>query len=219
MLTRCWSAFFLAILVSGAAAQEKPLPRVVLVGDSIRIGYAPLVAKRLDGKAIVISAKPNGEDSGNVLKNLDEWVIKEKPDVVHLNTGLHDLKLKDKSYQVPLADYEKNLKTILERIRKETTAKVIFATTTPILDDLHAQRKAGFDRFEADVRKYNIAAVSIMKQAGVPTNDLHKLVESGGKETIVSGDGTHYTQEGYEMLAAAVTESILRSLAQLNGSR
>ena len=102
MLTRCWSALFLGILVSSAAAQEKPLPKVVLVGDSIRMGYAPLVAKRLDGKAIVVSAKPNGEDSGNVLRNLDEWVIKEKPDVVHFNAGLHDLKLKDKSYQVPL---------------------------------------------------------------------------------------------------------------------
>ena len=84
---------------------------------------------------------------------------------------------------MPLADYEKNLKTILERIRKETNAKIIFATTTPIVDDLHAQRKAGFDRFEADVQKYNIAAVSVMKLAGVPINDLHQVVESGGRKT------------------------------------
>lgn len=214
MFTRCWSALFLGILVSSAAAQEKPLPRVVLVGDSIRIGYAPLVAKLLDGKAIVVSPKPNGEDSGNVLRNLEEWVVKEKPDVVHINAGLHDLKLKDKSYQVPLVDYEKNLKTILDRIQKGTKAKVIFATSTPILDNLHAQRKAGFNRFEADVQKYNVAAVAVMKQAGVPINDLHKLVEGGGKGKLLGGDGTHYTQEGYEMLAVAVTDSILRSLAQ-----
>ncbi len=212
MLARCYSLLFLGILVSSAAAQEKPLPKVVLVGDSIRMGYAPLVAKRLDGKAIIVSAKPNGEDSGNVLRNLDEWVIKEKPDVVHFNAGLHDLKLKDKSYQVPLVEYEKNLKTILTRIQKETTAKIIFATSTPILDRLHAERKAGFDRFEADVQTYNRAAVSLMKQVGVPINDLHKLVEGGGKEKIMAGDGTHYTQEGYEMMAAAVTDSILRSL-------
>ena len=119
---------------------------------------------------------------------------------------------------MPLADYEKNLKTILERIQKGTRAKVIFATSTPILDDLHAKRKAGFDRSEADVQKYNIAAVEIMKQAGVPINDLHKLVEDGGKEKLIGGDGTHYTPEGYEMLAAAVTESILRSLAQLDAN-
>ena len=94
-----------------------------------------------------------------------------------------------------------------------------FRDDHPDLDNLHAQRKAGFDRFEADVQKYNIAAVSVMKQAGMPINDLHKLVERGGKEKLMGGDGTHYTQEGYEMLAAAVTDSILRSLAQLNGSR
>lgn len=217
MLIRCWSVLFLGILVASAAAQDKPLPRVVLIGDSIRMGYAPLVSKLLDGKAIVISPKPNGEDSGNVLKNLDEWVVQEKPDVVHINAGLHDLKLTDKGYQVPLVQYEKNLQAILERIQKRTNAKIIFATTTPILDNLHAQRKAGFDRFEADVQKYNSAAVPIMKQAGVPINDLHKLVEDGGTKKLMLGDGTHYTQEGYELLAAAVTDNILRSLAQLAG--
>ena len=64
---------------------------------------------------------------------------------------------------------KRNLKTILKRIQKGTKAKVSFATYTPIVDNLHAQRKAGFDRLEADVQKYNIAAVSIMKQAGVPS--------------------------------------------------
>jgi lysophospholipase L1-like esterase len=212
MSTRCWSTLFLVMLVSGVAGQEKSLPRVVLVGDSIRMGYAPLVAKRLEGRAIVVSAKPNGEDSGNVLKNLDEWVISEKPDVVHLNAGLHDLKLTDRTYQVPLAEYEKNLKAIVERIQKETHAKIIFATSTPILDSLHAQRKAGFDRVEVDVQRYNAAAVAVMKQAGVPVDDLHKLVEDGGKEKLIGPDGTHYTPAGYEQLADAVTNSILRRL-------
>jgi Lysophospholipase L1 and related esterases len=214
MLIRCPAAILVGIMVASAAAQEKPLPRVVLVGDSIRMGYAPIVAKLLDGKAIVVSAKPNGEDSGNVLRNLDEWVIKEKPAVVHLNAGLHDLKLTDKGYQVPLAEYEKNLKAIIERIRKETKATVVFGTTTPIIDKLHAERKAGFDRFEADVQKYNVAAVSVMKQAGVPIDDLHTLVESRGRDKVMGPDGTHYTQEGYEILAAAVTDSILRSLGK-----
>jgi lysophospholipase L1-like esterase len=212
MPTRCWFALLPGILASSAAAQEKPLPRVVLVGDSIRMGYAPLVAKRLEGKAIVISAEPNGEDTANVLRNLDEWVIEEHPDVVHINAGLHDLKVKDKTHQVPLTEYEKNLSTILARIRTGTKARIIFATTTPILDNLHAQRKVGFDRFEADVQKYNAAVVSVMNQAGVPVNDLHKVVEGGGKERLMAGDGTHYTPQGYEMLTTVVTESILRVL-------
>ena len=209
MLVRYWLALLLVTVVSSAAAQEKPLPRVVLVGDSIRMGYAPLVAKQLEGKAIVISAKPNGEDTVNVLRNLDEWVIKERPDVVHINAGLHDLKVTVKSYQVPLADYEKNLQTILERIRTGTKAKIIFATSTPIVDALHAQRKVGFDRFEADVQKYNAAAAAVMKRAGVPVNDLHQLVEAGGREKVMASDGTHYTEQGYDLLATAVAGKIL----------
>jgi len=213
MPSRYWSVLFCVILVSSSAAQEKRVPKVVLIGDSIRMGYAPLVAKLLDGKAVVISQSANGEDSGNVLRHLDEWVINEKPDVVHINAGLHDLKLKDRTYQVPLGEYQNNLKTILDRIQKETKAKIIFATTTPIVDGLHAQRKAGFDRFEADVQKYNVAAVSVMKEARVPINDLHLLIESGGKQALMNSDGTHYTPEGYARLAAAVTNNILRSLA------
>ncbi len=38
------------------------LPRVLLVGDSIRLGYAPGVAARLAGRAVVISPAENGGD-------------------------------------------------------------------------------------------------------------------------------------------------------------
>ncbi len=214
MPPHAWSALFLAVLVTTSAAQDNPLPKVVLIGDSIRLGYAPFVAKLLAGKASVISPAPNGEDSSNVLRNLDEWVVREQPDVVHINAGLHDLKLKNETYQVPLAEYEKNLNTILARLEKETKAKVIFATTTPIVDALHAQRKAGFDRRETDVQRYNRAAVTIMKASRVPVTDLHEVVVRAGKDTLIGGDGTHYTPEGYQVLAAAVADSIIRSLAQ-----
>src|SRR5205085_2112717 len=97
----------LLILVPAAAPGQQPkadLPKIVLVGDSIRMGYAPLTAKLLAGKAVVVSARDNGGDSANVLKHLEDWVIKEQPAIVHFNAGLHDLKQsrKDKAYQVSL---------------------------------------------------------------------------------------------------------------------
>src|SRR5205807_5103849 len=104
MLSRIPLLFALLLTATTpVAAQPKgDLPKVVLIGDSIRMGYAPLVAKRLEGKALIISAKANGGDSANLLKNLEEWAIKEKPAVVHFNCGLHDLKLdkKSKKHQV-----------------------------------------------------------------------------------------------------------------------
>ncbi|MFO0823022.1 MAG: hypothetical protein U0792_07865 [Gemmataceae bacterium] len=64
-----------------------------------------------------MSPKENGSDTANTLKLLDKWLEAGKPDVVHFNCGLHDLKFakKDMKHQVPLDEYEKNLKAIVER--------------------------------------------------------------------------------------------------------
>lgn len=189
-------------------------PKVVLIGDSIRIGYAPIAIKKLDGQAVVVQHKENGGDSANVLKNLNDWVIKEQPALVHLNCGLHDLK-KDKKtgkYQVPIEEYEANLRKIVERIRKETKAVLIFVATTPILDDLHAKRGAGFDRFEADVKRYNETALNVMAELHVPVHDLHRLVHQFGADKLLGKDGTHYTPAGYERLGEAVADCVRRHL-------
>jgi lysophospholipase L1-like esterase len=197
---------------------KSPLPKVVLVGDSIRMGYAPLVAKKLMGQVEIISPTTNGGDSGNVLKNLDEWIIQVQPTLVHFNCGLHDLKKNRKSnqYQVSLENYEANLKVILQRLKKETKAQIVFASTTPILDDRHAKRKGDFDRLEADVKKYNEIASKVMIQNQIPIHDLHRLVHHYGDKKLLGNDGTHYTKEGNEILADAVVDCIRRQLAILH---
>ena len=190
------------------------IPKVVLVGDSIRLGYAHVVARFLSGKAAVASIDVNGGDSGNVLRNLEEWVIREKPDIVHLNAGLHDLKVsrQTREYQVPIDQYEANLRNIVRVIREKTSASLIFASTTPILDERHSLRGEAFDRFEADVRRYNEVALRCMKDLGVPVDDLHWMVEKGGAAKLLSGDGTHYTPEGYGLLGQAVADCVSRHL-------
>jgi dienelactone hydrolase/lysophospholipase L1-like esterase len=190
------------------------IPRVVLIGDSIRLGYAPGVATRLEGKALVISPTENGGDSANVLAHLDEWIIRHKPDVVHLNCGLHDLKRSrtDGHHQVELDRYSENLRRIVARIRARTDAALVFADTTPILDERHARRGADFDRTQADVRRYNTAAVAVMRELGVPVHDLHWVVEQGGPETMLGPDGTHYTPAGSDRLAEAVADCALRQV-------
>src|SRR5438094_7748907 len=150
------------------------LLHVLLVGDSIRLGYAPRVVALLAGTAEVVSPAPNGGDSANTLRHLGDWLAEAQPDVVHFNCGLHDLK-RDKAtgaYQVPLAQYEANLREIVGRLRRETGAALVFATSTPIDDARHARRGAGFDRFDADVQRYNACALEVMREAGVPAHDL-----------------------------------------------
>lgn len=234
---------------------EAALPLVALIGDSIRMGYAPLVAERLRGKARVYSPALNGGDTANVLSKLDEGIFQHQPDVVHLNCGLHDLRLirpeaaggasgaaagaegaggaiaaagaggatgattgspadgaASRLYQVPIEDYRAHLKEIVARIRANSQASLVFANTTPILDDRHAQRRAAFERHEADVLRYNAVALEVMREAGVPVHDLHWVVEDGGPEQMLGRDGTHYTPEGYDRLAQAVADCVTRHL-------
>lgn len=208
----------LAVIAAGPApapAQDTtPRPTIVLIGDSIRMGYAPLVSKQLQGQAVILSHEPNGGDSANVLKNLEDWAVATKPDIIHFNCGLHDLKRshENSTHQVEPADYEKNLRAIVERLRQSTKARVVFANTTPILDDRHAQRKADFDRLEADVARYNEIAQRVMAELGVPIHDLHGLVQASGPEQALGPDGTHFTPEGNHLLADAVTDCLKRQI-------
>jgi dienelactone hydrolase/lysophospholipase L1-like esterase len=221
---RTWMAAFLSVVgllavsPTGYCQSQPPPgprpPRVILIGDSIRLDYAPKVAERLSGKAVVISPPENGGDSANVLAHLDEWVVRQKPDVVHLNCGLHDLKRSksDGHHQIELDRYAENLRRIVARIRDGTDAALVFADTTPILDDRHARRGADFDRTEADVRRYNAAAAAVMGELGVPVHDLHWAVEQGGPEAMLGPDGTHYTVAGSDRLAEAVADCVLRQV-------
>ncbi len=183
---------------------EKPL--VLIIGDSISMGYTPLVkdltAERLDVERI----KQNGGDSANVLAHLDEWIGGLPIAIVHFNCGLHDLRRDRKtgSLQQPLDAYVRNLKEIVKRLKERTAAKLIWATTTPVIDKRHRKVK-GFDRMESDVRAYNAAAMEVVREAGLDVDDLHSAVEKEGMEECICEDGVHMTPKGNLVLAKAVT--------------
>ena len=229
---RCLSFVTLLVLPALAGAQPKPAPKpqVLLMGDSIRLGYAPLVTKKLDGVADVFGFPDNGGDTNSTLKQLGAWVKDGKgpfaappspdalpPLIVHFNCGLHDLKFSKKgtAHQVPPDEYEKNLRLIVAKLR-ERTPHVYFATTTPIIDDRHAGRKADFDRFDKDVKAYNERAIKVMRELNVPVSDLDRIVRDGGPAERLGKDGTHYTPAGNERLADAVADCIKRKLKLLN---
>lgn len=219
-----------AALAQQPKAQPAGRPRVLLMGDSIRLGYAPLVAKNLEGVADVFGFPENGGDTNATLKQIDGWVKEGKPPfapmpspetapplIVHFNCGLHDLKFgkKTEKHQVPIDEYEKNLREIVRKL-KQATPHVTFATTTPILDDRHAGRKADFDRFDRDVKAYNERAVKVMLELGVPVDDLNRVVQDGGPAEMLGKDGTHYTPAGNQRLADAVTDVVKRRMKLLS---
>lgn len=193
-----------------AQKTEKKKPVVVLIGDSIRMGYAPNVIKFYNNQVDIKSPEANGGDTSNVLKNLDQWVISVQPDVVHINAGLHDLKLDRKSgkHQVEIAEYKSNLEKILKRITTETKATVLFALTTPVLDDRHQANKP-FDRLDSDVRAYNRAAGEVLR--GFPqikVNDLYSFAKNLDLEKALVKDGVHFAPQASQALGRRVAEFI-----------
>ena len=184
------------------------LPLIVLIGDSIRMGYQDHVVSELEGRAEVWVPKENGGDSRNVLAHLDQWVFTRQPDLVHVNCGLHDLKRAfGAESAVPLVEYEGNVRHILQRLQRELNGAVVWATTTPVDENLHHQNK-GFDRLEADVETYNAAASAVAVDLGVPIDDLFAVVEGEGKAQLLTQDGVHFTEEGSQLLGRVVAECI-----------
>jgi len=189
------------------------MPRVVLIGDSIRMGYEPCVRRTLEGAADVLAPEENGGPSTRVLANLDAWVIEPAPDVVHLNCGLHDLKREfgASANAVPLNDYAANVEAVFSRILGETSARLVWAATTPVNHAWHHARK-DFDRFEEDVVAYNRAAADIAGRLGVAVNDLYGVVMQAGRDRLLRPDGVHFTDEGSDVLGRAVAEAVRHAL-------
>jgi lysophospholipase L1-like esterase len=178
-------------------------PRVLLIGDSIRLGYQPLVAALLKASAEVSGPPENCGDSTDLSRRLDEWVDPAAALVV-FNSGLHDLRRSSQGgHQVELDRYEENLAAVVRKLRDRGLAPV-FATTTPVDDDRHAASGKP-ERVDADVRAYNDAARRVMEEFDVPVIDLYPLVAP----ELLAADGVHLTADGRAVVAEAVAAKVV----------
>ncbi len=111
---------------------DEKLPNVLLLGDSISIGYMLDVRKQLAGEANVWRPATNCGPTTRGLELLEDWIDDQKWDVIHWNFGLHDLKYMgpngenltspdgpNSHQQVPIDQYAANLKQIAERLRQD----------------------------------------------------------------------------------------------------
>jgi len=188
---------------------------IILIGDSIRIGYQEIVRRELGSAAQVWAPEENGGTSRNVLAHLDQWVISRKPDLVHLNCGLHDVKKVVEAPQpaVPLDEYRANLTEIFGRIQEDTHAILIWAATTPSNEQQHREQK-GFDRFGEDILTYNREAAALAGERGIRVNDLYQVVMRAGRDSLLSDDGVHFIEAGSEVLGKAVADAIRAALKE-----
>lgn len=180
---------------------DPKLPRVLIIGDSISIGYTAPTRKLLAGKANVHRIPENGGPSDNGTKKIKQWLGDGKWDVIHFNWGLHDIKLGTGKHQVPIDEYEKNLRELVKTL-KGTGAKLIWASTTPV-----PEGKLNPPRKNDDVIAYNKVAKKIMDENKVLTNDLYAFALPR-LDKIQQKVNVHFTAPGSEALAERVAAAI-----------
>jgi lysophospholipase L1-like esterase len=216
-------------------ADTPGLPRVLLIGDSISMGYTVAVREKLKGVANVHRPLENCGDTARGLARLDTWLGKGHWDVIHFNFGLHDLKYLDdkgnyvgpeKGKQVaPPKVYAQRLRELTVRL-KASGARLIFATTTPVPPGTQG-------RVAGDENIYNKAAHEVMKALDVPIDDLCAHVAEQQKKVpplalnekpkppqraklrpgeIQQPFNVHFTAEGYDQLARLVAASVEKAL-------
>jgi len=183
--------------------------RVVLIGDSIRMGYQPLVAEKCKD-AEVWGPKENCRHSVWVLDHFQEWVADQEPDILHVNFGLHDAAIQpDGEHQILPAQYRLCLRRFIAKVKQLDKTRMIWATSTPVYRPEPEKAMHQWNIHEAaEVKKYNAAALEIVNSAELAVNDLHDVIVRNDFAKCLREDGVHMTEFGNEVLSNAVVRAI-----------
>lgn len=199
-------------------------PRILILGDSISMGYTPIVRQAFRNRAFVarpMNSHRGGENCAGTdkgIQSMDRWLSIGGGDwdVIHFNFGLHDLKhvhpetqknSNDPNHpqQSSPDDYEQQLRQIVDKL-KTTNAQLIFATTTPVPE--------GGVRPFRDPKSpeiYNAIARKVMDENDVSVNDLYSLALEN-QASIQRPVDVHFTREGSELLGKQVVRKIEKAL-------
>ncbi len=192
------------------------LKKVLLIGDSIRMGYDKYVKHALKDSCEVYYPNDNCRFAQYVLRHISDWEeqlnLDEDLDLIHWNAGLWDtLELFEDGCLTPSDYYGYFIEKICKRIKTIfPKAKVIFATSTPIVEERFKTPHISM-RKNANVIRYNEIAKEIALENGFAINDLYSLVENVPIDYY--SDMTHlYTPQGTQILTNAVVKSICETL-------
>ena len=185
------------------------LPNVLLAGDSITRGYYPDVEKDLSGQANVYlfaSSICSGDWRLPVQLHIYFQTMGLRFAVIHFNNGMH-------GWGYTEAQYAAGLSRMIAALRAGAPqAKLIWATTTPVLHDAANPNGAGQGgAANARIDARNRLAAAVMTRDHIPTDDLHALMLQ--HQDLHQGD-VHYTAAGYAVMARQTAASIHAALAR-----
>jgi lysophospholipase L1-like esterase len=178
------------------------LPRVLLIGDSITRGYGKQVEAALKGQAYVgrmATSKSVGDPA--LLQQVALILQEQKFDVIHFNNGMHGDGYSERQYQEA---FPKLIATIRRYAPK---ARLICANTTDV------RVKNNLDQVDAKTKRIaqrNAIAEAAAKKQNIPIDDLFNAVKDHPEYHVP--DGVHFTEQGYDVLAAQVSGEVEKLL-------
>lgn len=188
-------------------------PQILLIGDSIRMGYCQNVQRELAEEAEVLFPDGNCRCTAFVMESIAVWLGMCDPErlaAIHFNCGHWDAArfLDDDLPVTPLEVYAQNVGRILSYLKRQfPKAAVSFATTTPMNPN---SAKANVGRTTEELREYNRVGVEAAEKAGASIDDLFALTEDWPTEAYL--DYCHFTDESNVKLGAAVSEFLRNEL-------
>ena len=181
---------------------------LMVVGDSISLGYLKPLAAELTSNFNVYHPEENCRNSWYTLQNIDSWLNSSKsPDVIIWNNGIWNVVREELStqpgqireqYGTTLEQYESDLRAIGMKL-KATNARVIFLTTTAIDS---ARTENYFDTQK--INQLNDVAYRVMSELGIEVKDLHAESLTIQDELF---DGIHFSAAGNSKIAKFISSA------------
>lgn len=190
------------------------MKKIVLLGDSIRMGYDKYVKNALEGVAQVYYPSDNCRFAQYLLRFVHDWKRTggwpDDVDLVHWNAGLWDvIELFGDEPITALEYYTQVIPRVDKRLRLLfPKAKIVFATSTAVREEEYPSYAI---RKNTTIQEYNRAAMEALANTDTVFNDLFEITEKIPKEYC--SDMTHFnTPKGAEYLGGKVLSVICREL-------
>ena len=190
------------------------MKKVILLGDSIRLGYEKYVREALSGVCEVYSPEDNCKFAENLLRYASDWKARGNfptdADLVYWNAGLWDvLHLFGDVALTPFAAYGEFIARIDRRLRfLYPQAKMVFACSTSIVEEKYGEN---FKRYNYEIEAYNAKAKEMLQGTGTIIHDLYAVSVAASPEC--RSDATHFnTTAGVAWMGQAVTDVICSTL-------
>lgn len=184
-------------------APDKDSDRILVIGDSITVGYRTILSKVAGGRYFVDGIATSKGVDNPAFTALIDYVMPQlgNTKVVLINNGLH-------GWHLSADDYEKHYDALVKHITgKYSDMKFVIVTTTP------ARSKENIKEFAenySEILERNKRATKIAEKYGVAVFDAFSVV--AGQINLYSPDGVHLKEDGYELIAKELNEFITKLL-------